>query len=135
MKQPVKITFFYCANSLTNAIISECSHKLDEIEFHPVSLPCSGKVNLLYLLKSVENGSDGVVLATCKIGECKFIQGNLRASKRVEAVNNLLDETGLGEKRICFIELKDNQPETIINKIKAFSEELQSEPQMIKVKI
>jgi F420-non-reducing hydrogenase iron-sulfur subunit len=70
-----------------------------------VSLPCSGKVNLLYLLKAIETGSDAVLLATCKFGECKFLQGNIRAEKRVEAVDELLYETGIGRNHIKFVQL------------------------------
>ncbi len=136
MSQPIKISLFYCSNSIDNLEISQCSAKISkDIDFHPVSLPCSGKLNLLYLLKSVENGSDGVILITCKIGECKFLQGNLRAKKRVEAVNHLLDETGIGNQRIRFIELKDMKTEMILHEINQFAEVLKNDVQLVNVKI
>jgi coenzyme F420-reducing hydrogenase delta subunit len=106
MKNPlIKISLFYCANSLNAEEISKCGEKLKDVRINEVSLPCSGKVNLLYLLKAIETGSDAVILATCKFGECKFLQGNIRAEKRVEAVDNLLEETGLGRNHIRFVQL------------------------------
>ncbi|HEX7492722.1 MAG TPA: hydrogenase iron-sulfur subunit, partial [Bacteroidales bacterium] len=85
--QVVDITLFYCSNSYSAEEIQYCASKIENIKLYAVSLPCSGRVNLLYLLKAIETGSDGVILLTCKIGECKFLQGNLRAQKRIEAID------------------------------------------------
>jgi coenzyme F420-reducing hydrogenase delta subunit len=103
--QSIKISLFYCANSLAPEEISKCNEKLKDVKINTVSLPCSGKVNLLYLLKAIETGSDAVILTTCKFGDCKFLQGNIRAEKRVEAVDELLNETGLGRNHIRFVQL------------------------------
>ena len=50
-----------------------------------ISLPCSGKVDIPYLLKAFETGADGVAIVTCKKNECRHFEGNLRAHKRAEA--------------------------------------------------
>ena len=90
-----------------------------------VSLPCSGKVNLLYLLKAFEKGADGVLLVTCRQGDCKFLEGNLRAQKRSEAVDALLEEIGLGRGRMRVVQ-KDNQNniQQIVDEIKNLSESI-----------
>ena len=46
-------------------------------------IPCTGKVDALYLLKALEDGVDGVYVAGCEVGDCHFLVGNLRARKRV----------------------------------------------------
>ena len=48
-----------------------------------VRVPCTGKVDLLHILKAFESGVDGVYVAGCLEGECHFLTGNLRAKKRV----------------------------------------------------
>ncbi|RPJ64642.1 MAG: hydrogenase iron-sulfur subunit, partial [Alphaproteobacteria bacterium] len=106
--QSTRISLFYCANSLTPEEISMCGDRIKDVGINSVSLPCSGKVNLLYLLKAIETGSDAVMLATCKFGECKFLQGNIRAEKRVEAVDEILYEAGLGRNHIRFLQLEGN---------------------------
>jgi coenzyme F420-reducing hydrogenase delta subunit len=71
-------------------------------------VPCSGKIATEYILKSIETGSDTAILAGCMTGECKLLQGNLRARKRIDAVNNLLDETGMGNDCVWFVQI-DNK--------------------------
>ena len=61
-----------------------------------VKVPCTGRVDILLILKAFESGVDGVYLAGCLEGECHFLRGNLRAKKRVQYVKGLLDEVGLG---------------------------------------
>ena len=93
--KPLKIVLFYCANALDAAVLRKSAGEADADDIKTVSLPCSGKVNLLYLLKAFEKGADGVMLVTCHYGDCKFIEGNLRAQKRAEAVDALLFESGM----------------------------------------
>jgi F420-non-reducing hydrogenase iron-sulfur subunit len=65
-----------------------------------VKLPCSGTVDILYILKAFEQGADGVFVAGCLKGGCHFVEGNLRAEKRVERAKNLLEKIGLGKDRL-----------------------------------
>jgi F420-non-reducing hydrogenase iron-sulfur subunit len=65
-----------------------------------IQLPCTGKIDALYLLKSFQRGADGVYVAGCMEGECHYLTGNLRARKRVEYVKKILDEIGIGGERL-----------------------------------
>ncbi len=65
-----------------------------------VKLPCTGKLEVIHLLRALESGADGVYAAGCLEGECHFLQGNLWARKRVELVKRLLVEVGLEPERV-----------------------------------
>jgi F420-non-reducing hydrogenase iron-sulfur subunit len=65
-----------------------------------ILLPCTGKVDAIHLMKSFEDGADGVFVAGCMEGECHFMEGNLRAKKRVAYVKRLLDEVGVNPDRV-----------------------------------
>lgn len=65
-----------------------------------IKLPCSGTVDILHILKAFEQGADGVLVAGCLKGGCHFIEGNVRAEKRVEQASAILDEVGLGGERV-----------------------------------
>lgn len=65
-----------------------------------VKLPCTGKLDLLYLLKAFEQGADAAMVVACQKGTCHHIEGNLRAEKRVQRAKALLDEIGLGGERV-----------------------------------
>jgi coenzyme F420-reducing hydrogenase delta subunit len=65
-----------------------------------VQVPCTGKVDVLYLLKSFQRGADGVYVAGCMEGDCHYLTGNLRARKRVEYTKKILDDIGIGGDRL-----------------------------------
>jgi coenzyme F420-reducing hydrogenase delta subunit len=134
--QPTKISLFYCANSLSPEEIQKCGSGVADVQINAISLPCSGRVNLLYLLKAIETGADGVLLLTCPIGECTYIQGNLRAQKRIEAVDDLLVEAGLERGCIkCVPLLETNKIVMVVDEISMLSKHLKSEPQLIKERV
>ena len=63
-------------------------------------LPCTGKIEVNYILTAFERGIDGVIVAGCLEGGCHFLEGNLRARKRVERAKQLLVEIGLEPERL-----------------------------------
>ncbi len=65
-----------------------------------VRLLCTGKTDPIFFLKAFEGGADGVFVAGCMEGNCHFVQGNLRAKKRVQHAKGLLDEVGIGGERL-----------------------------------
>ncbi|MGB9593265.1 MAG: hydrogenase iron-sulfur subunit [Anaerolineae bacterium] len=65
-----------------------------------LKLPCTGKVDVEYILKAFENGADGVYVVACPLGNCHHLEGNVRATKRVAYAKKLLDEIGLGGDRV-----------------------------------
>jgi coenzyme F420-reducing hydrogenase delta subunit len=65
-----------------------------------ILLPCTGKVDAIHLMKALEDGADGVFVAGCLEGECHFLEGNLRAKKRVAYVKRLLTEVGTDPQRV-----------------------------------
>ena len=120
-KQPVHITLLFCENSVNQQGLDQYCREEKGYTLKTICLPCSGKVDIPYLIKAIETGADGVLLITCKIGECHYVQGNLRAQKRIKAIDSLLEETGLGKGFIQAIEAKDvNETGYVIKEIKDF---------------
>jgi coenzyme F420-reducing hydrogenase delta subunit len=65
-----------------------------------IKLPCTGKVDIIYLLKAFEDGADGVYVAGCLEGNCHFTNGNIKAKRRVARAKKLLDEIGVDGNRL-----------------------------------
>ncbi len=65
-----------------------------------IKLPCSGTIDVLHILKAFEQGADGVFVAGCLKGTCHFIEGNIRAEKRVAQAKAILSEIGLEAERL-----------------------------------
>lgn len=70
-----------------------------------IQVPCSGRVDMLHLLRAIEDGADGVYVAGCLEGECHFIEGNLKTKKKVAAVQKLLADVGVEPERVQMFNL------------------------------
>jgi F420-non-reducing hydrogenase iron-sulfur subunit len=125
----LKMYVFYCSNSIEPEQMAEGLGKLDGVIVKTISLPCSGKVDIPYLVKAFETGADGAVIVTCKQNECQHLEGNLRANKRAEAVESLLEEIGMGKGRMAVIMLKDGGVEQAIGEIRSFIDRVKNLPQ------
>jgi coenzyme F420-reducing hydrogenase delta subunit len=68
-------------------------------------LPCTGRLDVLEVMHAFEAGADGVLVAGCLEGDCHFRTGNLNARRRVEHVQKLLDQVGLGGRRIQMVNM------------------------------
>jgi F420-non-reducing hydrogenase iron-sulfur subunit len=74
-----------------------------------LKLPCSGRAEIIHLMKALEDGADGVFVAGCLEGDCHYQLGNLRAKKRVAYVKEILDQVGIGSERITMYNLSAGQ--------------------------
>jgi coenzyme F420-reducing hydrogenase delta subunit len=128
--QPLKVYLFCCSSSFDTleSVLRYSEHKG---ELKTIPLPCSGKIDILYLTKAFETGADGVAIVMCKQGECRYLEGNLRARKRAEAVDALLEEIGLGKGRIVIIQMKDKGVEQVIREVEDFRARIKSLPRRV----
>jgi coenzyme F420-reducing hydrogenase delta subunit len=125
----LKTYVFYCTNSIDESrLIKDCG-SLDGITVKHIALPCSGKIDIPYLVKAFETGADGAVIVTCRLNECQHLEGNLRAKKRAQAVESLLEEIGMGKGRLAVIESKEDDSQRTINEIKNFFNSVRNLPQ------
>jgi coenzyme F420-reducing hydrogenase delta subunit len=70
-----------------------------------VELPCTGRVDVLELLRTFEDGVDGVLVAGCLPGRCHYLAGNLHARQRVDYAQRWLDDIGLESARLRMVNL------------------------------
>jgi len=74
-----------------------------------IQLPCSGRVDILHLLKAFEDGADGVYVAGCMEGECHFLTGNFKAKRKVGYVKKVLTALGLEPERVEMFNLSSSE--------------------------
>ena len=95
---------FHCINAFSDGRSLPLSDG-DDFEIRLVKLPCSSMVKDVYLLRAFEAGADAVVVLVCPERQCRYLEGNIRAKKRVERLKILLDEIGFGSKRLSIFNL------------------------------
>lgn len=99
-ERPLILAFccHYCAYAAADLAGSMRLQYPDNVRV--LRLPCTGKVEVNHILAAFERGVDGVMVAGCLEGGCHFLEGNLRARKRVERARQFLGEIGLEPERV-----------------------------------
>ncbi len=77
--------------------------------FRIVRLPCTGKIDIIHILRAFEKGADGVYVVGCMEGDCHFNEGNFRARKRIEQAQKILDKVGVGAERVKMFNLSSGE--------------------------
>ena len=67
-----------------------------------IRVPCSGRINPLYIIRALQNGADGVLISGCHPGDCHYISGNLVARRKFALMKRLLGYVGIEPERVQF---------------------------------
>jgi F420-non-reducing hydrogenase iron-sulfur subunit len=67
-----------------------------------VRVPCSGRINPLFILAALQNGADGVLVSGCHPGDCHYLSGNLVARRKFNTIRDLLAYVGVEPQRVQF---------------------------------
>ena len=96
-----EIVVLFCRNCVTQAIDLPSGQRADGgIVVKFFAMPCSSKVESPHLMKVLERGADAVEIVACPDGQCRFLEGNVRAEKRIARLRTFLNQITLGEERI-----------------------------------
>ena len=106
------IVVFCCANS-ADVPEEHVEKAMSEqgADIRMVRLPCTGRTDVLYILKTLEEGAHMVMIVGCPEGQCRFLEGNVRAKMRVRYANRLLAEAGLSQERVRMYNLSPAEPD------------------------
>jgi coenzyme F420-reducing hydrogenase delta subunit len=96
-----KILVIHCTESGKAAFqrMAQLGLRLSE-DIRTFELPCTGRVNEVLLMESLQNGVTGVMIVGCRKDNCRHLDGNLRAAKRVARVAKLLKDAGIRDKSV-----------------------------------
>ena len=106
-----KITVFHCFNAVSSTAGLDSS----EYDIKEVKMPCSSMTREVFLLRAFEAGTDAVVVLVCPAGECRYLEGNIRAGKRVARVKKIMDEIGLDGRRLNIFPVPEKDYSAINN--------------------
>ena len=65
-----------------------------------IRVPCSGRVDPLFVLKAFQDGADGVMVLGCHPGDCHYKEGNYRARNRMALLRPMLAQFGISADRV-----------------------------------
>ena len=91
-----------------------------------IRVPCTGKVDVTYLLKCFQEGADGVFCVGCLEGNCHYNEGNLRCRERVDYIHELLEEIGIEGNRVRMYNLSSGEGPTFAKYAQEMTEHILS---------
>ena len=65
-----------------------------------IRVMCSGRVDPTFILKAFEKGADGVLVCGCHIGDCHYMEGNIKAARRIPLLKKMLSQLGVEDERL-----------------------------------
>jgi len=67
-----------------------------------IKLPCTGRIDPVFIIKAFEKGADGVLVSGCHPGDCHYNAGNYHARRRWIMFHKMLEVMGIDSNRLHF---------------------------------
>lgn len=101
-----KIVVFLCEWSLKSETIWQQRFSVP-VGVRIVEVPCSGRVNPLLVMSTLQHGADGVLLVGCEPGHCHYKEGNYLGRRKFATLESFLQYLGLEGERVQVVFLNE----------------------------
>jgi F420-non-reducing hydrogenase iron-sulfur subunit len=96
-----KLAAFLCQwCSYAGADLAGTSRRKYPANIRIIKVPCSGRVDVLFILKALYLGFDGVLVSGCHPGDCHYQTGNYRTRRRMAIAKKFLEYVGIEPQRL-----------------------------------
>ena len=123
--QPTIVSFLCNWCSYTGADLAGTSRIKYAPNVRIIRVMCSGRIDPTFVLKSFQEGADGVLICGCHPGDCHYQEGNYSCLKRYHLLQKYIEQMGINPARLRlewisasegkqFAELADEMTETMI---------------------
>lgn len=111
-----QIVAFYCSNCASAAAdVAEGLNLELPDNVRVINVPCTGRIEILHLLKPFERGADGVYVAGCQEDSCRYTDGIDKVKKRVQYVKKILEQLEIEPQRIEVFSLSASKGQEFAN--------------------
>ncbi len=98
-----RITAFVCNwCTYTGADLAGTSRLQMASNVRIIRLPCTGRIDPMFITKAFERGADGIIVSGCHPADCHYNAGNYHARRRFAIFRELMDFLGVDPSRITF---------------------------------
>lgn len=98
-KEPVVVAFLCNWCSYAAADSAGSNRKLYPANVRVIRVMCSGRVEPGFVLRAFREGADGVMICGCHMGDCHYVEGNIRAANRAALLGKMLEQFGIEKER------------------------------------
>ncbi len=89
--EPKIIAFFCNWCTYGGADLAGVSRLQYPPNFRAVRIPCTGRMDLKFILDAFRHGVDGVWVSGCHPGDCHYITGNLHARRKFTLIHDFMN--------------------------------------------
>ena len=100
--QPKIVAFLCNWCSYAGADLAGTSRLKYNPQVRIIRVPCSGRVDPLYIVRAFADGADGVLVSGCHPGDCHYSTGNYYARRKFALIKMLMEFCGMEGRRIHF---------------------------------
>jgi F420-non-reducing hydrogenase iron-sulfur subunit len=108
------LALFYCQNTPESGEAHRQALErryASRLKLFPI--PCSGRLDPLHLLKALEEFAEAAYVIACPEGACRYFEGNLRATKRVDMTAQTIAQIGLEKERVGIVSNSKENPKPL----------------------
>jgi F420-non-reducing hydrogenase iron-sulfur subunit len=98
--EPTIIAFVCNWCTYTAADLAGTSRLIQPPNVRMIRMMCTGMVDPKYVIKALLEGADAVLISGCHPGDCHYINGNLKARRRIKRLKEILPRFGFDEGRL-----------------------------------
>src|SRR5512143_3904510 len=120
--EPRIIAFLCTWCSYTGADTAGIARLKSPANLRAIRVPCSGRVSPEIIMRTFDQGADGVLVLGCHIGECHYDSGNHRAAKRLPILRSLMSFAGLEPERLRLDWVSASEGERFAHIVSEFTE-------------
>ena len=98
-----KIVAFVCNwCTYAGADLAGTSRLKYDASIRVLRVPCTGRIDTLFIVKAFEQGADCVLVSGCHPGDCHYDAGNYHARRRWTIFRELMSFLGIDDRRLQF---------------------------------
>ncbi|HIE23989.1 MAG TPA: hydrogenase iron-sulfur subunit [Candidatus Korarchaeota archaeon] len=122
--EPLIIGFLckWCASAAAD--LAGTSRLQYPANLRPIMVNCSGFIDTSYILRALLEGADGVLIGACHPGDCHYVDGNLKARRRIALVKNSIKALSLEPERVRFEFISTSEGVKFARVVREFTNEI-----------
>lgn len=91
-----------------------------------IKLPCSGRIDPLFIVEAFKKGANGVLISGCHPGDCHYISGNYHSRRKYASFRDLLGFLGVDLNRVEFSWISASEGNKWVSVINEFTDKIKS---------
>jgi F420-non-reducing hydrogenase iron-sulfur subunit len=89
-----------------------------------IRVMCTQMIPPWLVVDALTKGADGVLITGCHIGDCHYVDGNVKAQRRVDALSVMLQDMGLEPERLKLEWVSAGEGEKFAKVVRDFTNEV-----------